>query len=68
MYQFTIELMYLGKGIDESGDSIVFVDKAPKDTLIIVKKGDLKHYVSGIGYGNPASILVILRINWFSDC
>ena len=58
VYQFTMGMMYLGKGIDENGDSIVFVDNASKDTSIVVKKEDLKHHVGGIGLGNPASVLI----------
>jgi hypothetical protein len=58
VYKFTMGMMYLGKGIDKNGKSVVYLDKAPKDTVIIVKKEDLKHYVGGIGFGNPASVLI----------
>jgi hypothetical protein len=58
IYQFTMGMMYLGKGVDEKGDSVVFVDKAPKDTSFVVKKGDIKHHVGGVGFGNPASVLI----------
>lgn len=58
VYQFTMGLMYLGKGIDEKGDSVVFLDKAPRDTSFVIKKGNIKYHVGGIGLGNPASVLI----------
>jgi len=63
IYQFTLGLMYLGKGIDENGDSVVYVDTAPKDTSIVVKPREIKHHVGGIGFGNPASVLITSEFN-----
>lgn len=58
VYQFTMGRMYLGKGLDAKGDSAVYVDQAPKDTSFVIQKEDIKHHVGGIGFGNPASVLV----------
>ena len=58
VYQFTMGMMYLGKGVDAKGDSVVYVDQAPKDTSFVIQKVDIKHHVGGIGFGNPASVLI----------
>ena len=51
-------MMYLGKGVDAKGDSLVYVDQAPKDTSFVIQKEDIKHHVGGVGFGNPASVLI----------
>tara|TARA_Y100001954_G_scaffold231927_1_gene282304 strand:+ start:596 stop:1162 length:567 start_codon:yes stop_codon:yes gene_type:complete len=58
VYQFTMGMMYLGKGVDAKGDSLVYVDQAPKDTSFVIQKEDIKHHVGGVGFGNPASVLI----------
>ncbi|MCB9256809.1 MAG: hypothetical protein H6579_06750 [Chitinophagales bacterium] len=58
VYQFTLGMMYLGKGIDAKGDSVVYLDQAAKDTSFVIQKEDIKHHVGGIGFGNPASVLI----------
>ncbi|MCG8574801.1 MAG: hypothetical protein MI810_07950 [Flavobacteriales bacterium] len=58
VYQFTMGLMYLGTGLDENGDSVVYVDQAPKDTSFVIDAQDIKYHVGGIGLGNPASVLI----------
>lgn len=58
VYQFTMGMMYLGKGVDVKGDSVVYLGQAPKDTSFVIQKEDIKHHVGGVGGGNPASVLI----------
>lgn len=58
VYQFTMGMMFLGKDLDKKGDSAVYVNQAPKDTVFVIKKVDIKHHVGGVGQGNPASVLI----------
>jgi len=63
VYQFTLGLTYSGKSVDINGDSIVYVRQAPKDTSFVIKKVDIKRNVGGIGFGNPASVLITSEYN-----
>lgn len=63
VYQFTMGMMHLGKGVDEKGDSVAFVDQAPKDTSFVISKNEISQHVGGIGLGNPASVLITSEYN-----
>lgn len=63
VYQFTMGMMYLRKDVNVHGDTVIIVDRAPKDTSFIVKGVELKHHVGGIGEGNAASVLITSEYN-----
>lgn len=58
VYQFTAGFIYSGKGVDSNGDSAVYVERATADTSIVIQREEITHYVGGIGFGTPASVLV----------
>lgn len=63
VYQFTMNCMYMGKGTDENGDTVVFVRQVPEDTSIVVESKDLLHHVGGVGFGNETSVLITSEYN-----
>lgn len=60
IYQFPTGLMYTGRGVDTSGDSVVFVARAPKDTSIVVGKKDIRKQLNGYyTYGDDIGCVLI---------
>lgn len=60
IYQFPTGLMYTGSGVDTSGGSVVFVDRAPKDTSIVVGKQDIQKQLNGYyTYGDAIGCILI---------
>ena len=62
VYQFTMGMMYAGSG-EENGEPAVYVHEAPTDTFFVIKPEDINHHVGGIGFGNPASVLITSEYN-----
>lgn len=58
IYQFPMGIMYMGEGVSENGDSVVFVDFAPKDTVIVVNKTEILNQIQGFGSGMAERVLI----------
>lgn len=63
VYQATFGMRYLRSDIDKNGDSVSILRDLPKDSFFVVKKHELHHNISGIGYGNPTSVLITSEID-----
>ncbi len=57
VYQFTFGI-WIGYDTLSTGEVASMIKPAPKDTTAIVQAKDLNQYVGGVGFGNPASVLI----------